>query len=280
MGIWIAAVITTVICTAFYGYLIFRMAAPQDRRWLLIAALCALPLQPLAFYAVRLPLHAWLTSVLAPGPLLTTLALFYAPLTEEPAKWLVLLLPFVRRGLDAENAVALALAIGAGFGIGELWFIAQQVARVPEYAAVPFYMFTGFLGERFAVCFLHGAFIAYAVRQLAERRSFLLGGLVGIALHFATNFPIFLISLDPFGLGRTFWATVNSVWFVVLILSLLAFVGWLSRGRIQRSLFGTAACPQCKAVYPRPLLAFNFGFTRYERCPNCRHFHWVRIGIR
>ena len=50
---------------------------------------------------------------------------------------------------------------------------AAQVARVPEYAAVPFYMFTGFLGERFAVCFLHGAFIAYAVRQLAERRSFL-----------------------------------------------------------------------------------------------------------
>ena len=125
---------------------------------------------------------------------LTTLALFYAPLTEEPAKWLVLLLPFVRRGLDAESAIPLALAIGVGFGIGELWFIAQQVARVPEYAAVPFYMFTGFLGERFAVCFLHGAFIAYAVRQLAERRSFLLGGLVGIGLHFATNFPIFLIS--------------------------------------------------------------------------------------
>src|SRR4051812_25153054 len=125
MGIWIAAVITTVLSTAFFGFLIYKLAPPQDRCWLLIAAALALPLQPLAFYALRLPLHAGLTSALGPGPLLTTLTQFYAPLTEEPAKWLVLLVPFVRRGLRADNAIALALAIGLGFGIGELWFIAQ-----------------------------------------------------------------------------------------------------------------------------------------------------------
>jgi hypothetical protein len=186
--------------------------------------------------------------------------------------------PFVRRGLRAENAIALALAIGLGFGIGELWFLAQQVAGVPAYAEVPFYAFTGFLGERFAVCFLHGAFIAYAVRQLAEHRSFLLGGALGVVLHFGLNFPIFLMANDVFGLGKEVWATLQSLWFAAMIVALLIWVSYLSRGRLLHPLLGTATCPECKAVYQRPLLALNFGVTRYERCPHCGHYHWVRIG--
>ena len=54
---------------------------PADRRWLLLAGVIALPLQPLAFYLVRLPLHAGLTAALGPGALLTAISLFYAPLT-------------------------------------------------------------------------------------------------------------------------------------------------------------------------------------------------------
>lgn len=275
MGIWIAAVITTILSAAFYGFLIYRLALPQDRRWLLLAALCALPLQPLALVLVRAPLHLLLLKTLGIGPVLTTITLFYAPLTEEPAKWLVLLIPFVRRGLTPGNAIALALAIGVGFGIGEAWFIASQIAQAPQAAGVPFYMFTGYLGERFAVCFVHGAFIAFAVRQLAEHRSFLLGGLLGMTLHFALNFPIFLIVLDPLGLGPVFWTRVSLLWFATMLFGLIAFVAWLSRGQMRQRLLGSAVCPECHQTYERPLLAPHLGFTRYERCPHCRHFHWV-----
>lgn len=274
MGIWIAAVITTALVVAFYGFLIYKLA--PDRRWLLLAGVIALPLQPLAFYLVRVPLIVGLNAALGPGALLTAISMFYAPLTEEPAKWLVLAVPAVRRRLNADNAIALALTIGVGFGIGELWFIADQVARQPQYAGAPFYIFTGFLTERFVVCFMHGAFIAYAVRQLAEGRSFLLGGVLGMALHFAINFPIFLMTANMFSLGQQFWATVNGIWFWVMLVALATWVNYLARGRMRRALLGTATCPECHKVYDRPLFGLNLTVTRYERCPHCRHFHWVR----
>ena len=278
MGIWIAAVVTTILSIGLYGLLLAKLAPAADRRWLLVAFLIALPLQPLAFYWMRMPLHAGLTSLLGPGALLTGITLFYAPLTEEPAKWLVL--SFVRRHLTPENAIALALTIGLGFGIGELWFIAEQISRAPQYADVPFYLFGGFLNERFIVCFLHGAFMAYAVRQLAEGRSFLLGGLLGMALHFAVNFPIFLIGANAFGWGQQFWATFNAIWFATMLIALGAWVGYLSRGRLRRVVLGTATCPECHALYERPLFGLNLGVGRYERCPQCRHFHLVRVGGR
>src|SRR5262245_14743252 len=95
----IAAIITTLLSAAAYGYLIRRMSAPEDRRMLLLAVLVMLPLQPLTFYLVRLPLHGLLQSILGQGLTLNIISLFYAPVTEEPAKWLVLLVPFVRRSL-------------------------------------------------------------------------------------------------------------------------------------------------------------------------------------
>jgi hypothetical protein len=45
----------------------------------------------------------------------------FAPLTEEPAKlWLLLVPAFVGR-LRKENAPGVAMAIGLGFGLGEAW---------------------------------------------------------------------------------------------------------------------------------------------------------------
>ncbi len=87
--------------------------------------------------------------------------LLYAPLTEEPAKWLPLLLPFIRSELRKENAAAFALAVGLGFGVGEICFLANQLGRVPEIAALPFWHLGGFISERALVCLLHGCFIAF-----------------------------------------------------------------------------------------------------------------------
>jgi hypothetical protein len=280
MGIYIAAAITTALAIGLYGYIIAKMSSRADWPVLTLADAVALPLQPLAFYLVRLPLHGVLSATLGAGALLTTLTLFYAPLTEEPAKWLVLLVPPIRRRLNSENAVALALAVGLGFGIGEIWFLAHQLAGVPAFAALPFYAFGGFLVERLFVCFLHGGMISFAFHRLAQGRSFIVGGLIGIALHFALNFPIYLASIDFLGIGKTAWAYVLTFWVPAMTIPLGAAVTRLSRGRFREVILGFSTCPECGAKYPRSLLALNFGPVRYERCPHCRHFHWVRIGGR
>jgi hypothetical protein len=215
-GIYVAAAITTLAVIAFYGSLLLRRADADERRGMLLAFAIALPLQPLAFCFVRMPLHGVLLNTLGPGALLSTVALFYAPLTEEPAKWLVLLARPVRRRMTPANALAFALAAGLGFGIGEIWFIAHQLSYSAGIAALPFYAFGGFFGERFVVCFLHGAFVSFAFQRFAERRAFLPGGLIGMALHFALNLPIFLGAIDLFGIGRPAWQFITLGWIVAM----------------------------------------------------------------
>ena len=212
MGLLITAAITTILATAFYGLLIARLGGRDNWRLLCIAFLVALPLQPLAFYAVRAPLSVAFEALLGAGSALTIVSAFYAPLTEEPAKWLTLLVPAIRRRLTPANAVALALAVGLGFGVGEIWMLAGNLVHSPEIAALPFYRFGGFFAERFVVCFIHGAFIAYAFLRLAQGRSFLVGGLLGIALHFLLNFPVFVATFDTFEIGHVAWQQLLSIW--------------------------------------------------------------------
>src|SRR5687768_6810189 len=112
MGIYIAAIITTLTAFGVFGYLVFRLS-PRD---LLVACgvamVAALPLQPLAFYLVRLPLDQLLRDWVGINTAYVWMTTLYAPLTEEPAKWLVLLIPFVRRSLRPETVVPIALAVG------------------------------------------------------------------------------------------------------------------------------------------------------------------------
>jgi hypothetical protein len=277
MGIYVAAVITTLAVVAFYGWLVIRLSAREDRRVLLLAALVALPLQPLAFYLVRLPLDGLVRSAIGADTAHAIATTFYAPLTEEPAKWLALLLPQVRRVLGPDNAVALALAIGLGFGVGEIWFLGEQVSRVPGYADLPFWMFGGFFSERFVVTFLHGGFIAFLVMRLARGRPLLPGALAGMALHYAVNFPIFLKAFGAFGISAEAWTLIATLFPILLAFLIGVALNRMSRGRLQVEALGRSTCPECGAVYPRPLLAPNLGPWRYERCPHCRRFHMVRL---
>ncbi len=157
---------------------------------------------------------------------MTIVSLFYAPLTEEPAKWLT------ARGAHRFGAQSrtirssLALAAGAGFGVGEIWFLAHALINSPSYPELPFWMFGGFMLERLEVCFLHGVLLIPPFYALANGRSFLLGGLVGMVMHFLLNFPIFLAQIDAFGLGEG-WLTaapdlddsvsLRSAWFCPVI---------------------------------------------------------------
>ena len=277
MGIVIAAVITTLAVAAFCGYLTIRLSQPADRPILLLAAIVALPLQPLAFYLVRIPLDGLVRQALGTDMAYAIATTFYAPLTEEPAKWLVLLLPAVRRVLRPDNAIAVALAIGLGFGVGEIWFLANQVAQVPAYAGVPFWMFGGFLGERFVVTFLHGGFIAFLVARLAAGRPLIPGALIGMGLHYLVNLPIFLAAVRAFGVPAEAWTVVAGLGPIIIAILLGVAFNRISRGRFQVETLGKSTCPECGTVYPRPLLALNLGPWRYERCPNCRRFHMVKL---
>jgi hypothetical protein len=211
VGLLIAAGITTAVALCGVGLLLRRTT---DRQPLIIAFLLALPLQPLAFYLVRLPLDGVLRTSFGIASWVTIASLFYAPLTEEPAKWLAAGVPVVRRAI-ASSPVAVALAAGAGFGIGEIWFLTHALVKSPSYPDLPFWMFSGFMLERLAVCFLHGAFLVPPFVALARGRSFWLGGLAGMLMHFSLNFPIYLAQINLFGWGPMVWASGLVAWIAV-----------------------------------------------------------------
>jgi hypothetical protein len=137
--------------------------------------------------------------------------------------------PAIRRRLTKDNAVAMALSVGLGFGVGEVWFLALPLMFAPDFAVLPFYYFGGFLVERFLVCFMHGAFIVLAYKWLAEGRSFLLGGVIGMILHFLLNAPIFLAAINLFELGRAVWQQLLMLWIAGFAVVLAIVVVRLAR---------------------------------------------------
>jgi hypothetical protein len=208
VGILIAAGVATALALVGVAILLRQR---EDWKPLALALLIALPLQPLAFYAVRLPVDGLLRTTYGIAGWVTIVSLFYASLTEEPAKWLTAMVPAVRRAI-MRDPVTVALVVGVGFGVGEIWFLAQALVRSPNYPNLPFWHFNGFIIERLAVCFLHGAFVTLPFYALACGRSFLLGGVAGMALHFLLNFPIYLAQIDAFGFGPKLWTTLLLSW--------------------------------------------------------------------
>jgi hypothetical protein len=138
----------------------------------------------------------------------------------------------------------LALAIGLGFGIGEIWFIAHAAASAPNYPDLPFWMFYGFVIERLEVCFLHGAFIALAVAGLALGRSFWPGALAGVALHFVANFPLYLAQINLFALGRPLWSLLLMAWILGLVILGVALTWRLHRWLKAQPAPNLATAPQ------------------------------------
>lgn len=235
-GLYVAALAAAgiVLAAAVALWLVF---AKPERRWLYALLLALeLPMSWAAFRYLRAPLDGWLAGAVADRGAYALLAMLYAPLTEEPAKLWPLLLPFVWRRLGRDNAAGIALALGIGFGLGEIGFLAEQVARAPAIAALPPEAFAGFVFERVLVCVWHPAFVAVTVAAAARRPALLPAGLLGaMALHFVGNFPIYLAARDAFGLGRAGWQQALLAWtliYAVLMGMLLAWLAW--RGRQPR----------------------------------------------
>ncbi len=139
-SIYVAALFTTVLSLILVSVIYFRRGTAAERRIWLLAVLLEVPMCALAFYFVRKPIDAQVRHAILPTThLYVWVSLSYAPVTEELAKLLPLLVPKIRRSITSDNAVRTALALGMGFGLGEIWFVAHLVAKNPAYDALPFY---------------------------------------------------------------------------------------------------------------------------------------------
>jgi len=276
--IYIASAITTIFTFLLAGAFIRWRSRPEDREFLLKIMLMELPMAFIAFYLVRMPLvdnffHFLFASHQS---LYMFLKNFYAPLTEEPAKILPLVFPFVRRNITKDNFVMAALALGLGFGLGEIWLVGKFIAD-SQLPVLPWYHYTGFMNERFMVCIVHGAITSFVLSR--PKNSLLLGLLGGMCLHFAGNFPIYLSAINFGGLGKETWQILLQVWVALFFFLMIILVVWLSQGSLKAGKFfyGDSICPECGAKYPAPVFAINWITRRYEKCPGCGKWHWVKI---
>ncbi len=295
--IYVAAILTTFLALLILGSMIFWKASPAQRKFYLIAILLQLPMCAVMYYLIREPylrkVWIFISSQLNPG--LTFVSLkkntsyfflraFEAPLAEDLAKLWPLLIPWFRKQIRRENAVKTAMALGLGFGVGELWFIAELLNRTSPNL-IPanwyqFYLLGGYIGERLMVCFMHGAFVAVPLCQLHQGgKRFILGVLGMMSLHFIGNFPISLAGINLWNLGQQTWTAILTVWVNVYFLLMLALLIYLTYGKWGKSrsfLFGKMKCPECGEIYDRPVLGLNLMTRRYEKCSSCKKYHWVK----
>lgn len=204
--IYIMALLTTALAVIGVGGFLRWRAPKSEYLFLLLLVLGNLPMCALAFYCVRGPVLDYLVKLVLDekSGLYQFVTILYAPITEEPAKIWLLLIPAVRHRITRENFWRVAVALGLGFGIGELWFLAERVTHAAQFAKVPWYQFGGFLNERLMVCILHGTFVSLTLYFYTHGR-FLLGFFLAMCAHFLGNFPIYLMIINFMNLGPTAW---------------------------------------------------------------------------
>lgn len=277
IGIHLAAALTTLVTAIIFGAVIHKFRLPANERLVWLATFIALPLQPLVYYHVRVPLDGWLAASLgSSSDTYTLLKTLYAPLTEEAAKLLPLLVPAIFCDLRSENCVRYALAIGVGFAVGEMWFVADQIASVPKIASLPFYQFGGYAAERLMTCVFHSAFVSMSLWCMRGRFAFGFAG--AVALHWLGNIPVFLMKWDVGDLGGTAWTLLVQGFLLLYLFAAAGLLAFLTFGKFvpARIFYGRRACPECHGEYEPPLMALNFGRSRYDRCPHCQRWHWSK----
>lgn len=268
--VYIAAGIFSLLALAGWRWIVRKSPTHVPAPFLWLIFILCLPLEPLSFYCMRLPL---INLVKANWPaVLPHLALAWAPLTEDTFKLLPLALPQFRQQLNEKTYALLALAIGFGFGIGEGWLVGYLMASDPKVAGYPFYYYGGYIGERLQVCILHAYFTSWALRAWGPR--FPIGVLMAMSLHYLLNAPIIFIRLLPPG----FHPVVLVLYSLLLLGVTLYAASQLAQAilgpvNLARLILGRARCPECQQVYDRPWLAANLGPKRYERCPHCKKWH-------
>jgi hypothetical protein len=210
-GLAVASLISAVMSIVVYGGTLAGAASRGERPLLALAAFAALPLPLFAYHGVRVPIETLLG---APGGTLWLRAVL-PPLIEEPAKLAPLLLPLLTRAMTRENAWRFGMALGLGFGLGEIALLVQLLDPVQAVAAAPWSALTGFISERYIVCLTHGAFTAAALMMWRSAGRPLWHGLVAaMGLHFVANLPVALASLFLVDLATR--SAVLAIWLVLV----------------------------------------------------------------
>ena len=89
---------------------------------------------------------------------------------------------------DGESAVLVGAAVGLGFGLGEAAYLGYALGLRNDLAALPWYAFFPFLGERIAAAFIHGALTSIvAVGLWRGGRAGIGAYLAALGLHAAAN---------------------------------------------------------------------------------------------
>lgn len=275
-----AVVFSLGLSAGVFGVILWRVTAPSDRLAVGLSLMSTLPMSWLMFHFVRMPLDGWVSETGTLASLRPWIQTLYAPLTEEPAKLWILLVPCVRRRITGDNVLPFALALGLGFGLGEIVTVAGLItAASPGVAALPWYQLGGFITERFMTMAVHASMTGVAL-ALWRRGPGLAPGLAAAMLaHFAVNFPLAMAHWGWLGRNQPAVAAVLFAWVLGCFLASGVFLARLHRPRLPlgRLLNGRARCPSCGEVYDRPLLrGLNCVTHRFERCPHCTRWHWTR----
>lgn len=276
-GIVLAALVAAAAATLVWGSVILRRAAAADRRMLVMCFLLQLPMSAAAFYLVRVPLDDAMRGLLGDGLVMRWGRMLFAPLTEEPAKLWPLLIPWIAAGVSRRNATHVAAALGLGFGVGEIGVIADFIRSSGQGSALPWYVFTGFMVERFMVCLMHGLLTAMAVLGWKSWRIGLGGGIaLAMLLHLALNFPIAAAHAGWLGSDPTLVATLMSLWNAgYFIAALLVLVVLDNRVAGLPSTAPAVVCPKCGGEFRPSAVPLNLIARRLERCPHCRRWSLV-----
>ena len=239
-GIYVMAGLTTLV-TSLLCITALNQLMQSGRRyyWLLLVGL---PLSLIVNEFIKAPIiasiAAWTGIPLKLGPNVPfwfiTLVWLKAPVFEEAIKILPIVLPTSRRFLhDASQALWTALALGMGFGLGEVAYLAHGIAQSPEYRQLPWYMFTGFASERLIVTFAHGLMTSIAVLGIYQgKRKAVFGYLTAVGLHALINLGPALLAL------KLISSAVSSMGTYLAILA--AFVIFQNRARNARKISGVA----------------------------------------
>ena len=278
-GIFIAAFITALLIILLIGSFVFRRSTKKEYLLYVLLFLATLPMSYLSTWYIRLPFDQWFQTVMMNHTWYVFLTNFYAPLIEEPAKLWPLLIPFFYRKVTKENALKVALSLGLGFGVGELWFLAWRLSLNAQTVSVPWYQFSGFINERFLVCILHGAFTAVTVYIWKKYNT--RAGIIGsMFLHFLVNFPIYVSGIDPLHWGKTTWQYILSLYvplYTFLMIGMMLFFQFRKNKimKFKKIFLAPHVCPECGKEYRGRWLALNSFTKAYEKCPFCKKWHWV-----
>jgi uncharacterized membrane protein YhfC len=237
-GIFGMAVLTICVTAAFCKLALDHLTHSDQRYYGLLLA--GLPLSLIVNRFVKIPLIGCLAALtgspLKLGP--TTPVWFIAaiwlnaPLFEEAIKSLPVLIPLWRRLLNEPlQALWAGFALGMGFGLGEAAYLAYGIAYSPAYNQMPWYMFTGFATERFAVTFAHGLMTSvFALGLHYGGRKGLAGYLTSVGLHALINLGPILLAV------KVIPAAVSSIGIYSTIL--LAFLIFQKNDRFLRKTSG------------------------------------------